>query len=159
MWRSAEEMGHRVVGNRGRWGHQRNNSINGDTSMNLNSWTRQFPRDAFFLFTLYNAAVICLISVFMAFLTISPAYRVAVRLEPWSVPGSEMGGGALVWPGQQWLGRVNWRGGGHEYFVGGLRPDDLLSSGLVRGVWPRPRHQRWEALGSSYVVDRPLKIQ
>ena len=57
---------------------------------------------------------------------ISPAYGVAVGLEPRSIAGSELGEGASVRPGQQLFGWVNWRGSGPEYFVGYLRPYDLL---------------------------------
>ena len=55
-----------------------------------------------------------------------PGLGVAVRLEPWAVAGSDMGESASVWPGQQLFGWVNWRGCGHEHFVGCLRPDDPL---------------------------------
>ena len=53
---------------------------------------------------------------------IGPAFGVAAGLEPRSVAGTELGGGASIRPGQQF----NWTGSGHEHFVGCLRPDDLL---------------------------------
>ena len=80
---------------------------------------------------------------------IGPAYAVAVGLEPRAITGSKLGEDALVRPGQQLFGWVNWRveTPGALCWVPetGRSP---LSSGLVGGVWlrgkrpPPVRHQR-----------------
>ena len=57
---------------------------------------------------------------------IGPAYGEAVGLETRAVAGSELREGATVNPGQQLFGWVNWRGSGHEHFVGYLALNDLL---------------------------------
>ena len=101
---------------------------------------------------------------------IGQTYGGAVRLEPRSVAGSELGGKGrfgMNEPAVVRLGQLE--EGGHEHFVGCLRPDDLLyhpatqeASGqgvIKRASSSTPPNMRERALWSSPLALRPIRMQ